>query len=160
METNSASFSGGIRSATEMDMDRILEIERLSFVDQWKYDHFKGALKELFFVYEEKEILGFLIACCCELANRAIIMRIAVHPDYRGKGIATLLIKTALDKLKQRDIREVEIDVDIAKRGAFKLYENCGFRVMQLVTMNHTLNSDNESFYMMKLTFNTPDLGS
>jgi ribosomal-protein-alanine N-acetyltransferase len=157
MDTNRASFSGGIRSATEMDMDRILEIERLSFVDQWKYDHFKGALKELFFVYEEKEILGFLIACCCGMANRAIIMRVAVHPDHRGKGIATLLLKTALDKLKQRGIGEVEIDVDIGKTGAFKLYENCGFRQMRLVTMNYTLNSDNESFYMMKLTFNTAD---
>lgn len=63
-----------IRRGTEKDLDRILEIERRSFERQWDADEFKAALNELFLVYQEVEVSGFLSACCCAFARRAIIM--------------------------------------------------------------------------------------
>jgi ribosomal-protein-alanine N-acetyltransferase len=127
----------------------VLEIEQASFVDQWDYLQFKAALKDIFLIYEEKQIAGFIIACYCQLAKRGIILRIAVELSQRGKGIAKALLMEALTKLKDHDITEVELSVDIVKTGAIKLYEKFGFRVMQVVSMNY--NNANESFYMMKL---------
>ena len=140
-----------IRFVTERDLDRILEIERLSFPSphQWNYYDFKAALKDLFFVFEEKEkILGFLIACCYEGEDRAIIMRIAVDPEYRGKGIATMLIEVTLETLRKMNIGEVELDVEIVRTGAIKLYEKIGFKIVKPLHMN---NEENEDFYIMKL---------
>ncbi len=148
MDRNQLDSHGSIRLATESDLDRILEIERVSFAMQWDYAKFKAALNDLFLVFEDKEILGFLSACCVELAKQAIIMRIAVHPDHREKGIATQLIEAALDKFKEMKFREVELDVEIVRTGAIKLYEKFGFKIMKVLYANY---EEEETFYMMKL---------
>jgi ribosomal-protein-alanine N-acetyltransferase len=149
-----------IRFATEGDLNGILEIERLSFPirKQWDCSDFKQALSDLFLVSGEEEISGFLIACCREIERRAVILRIAVHPDYRSRGIATMLIEAATEKFREMDIREVDLDVDIVKRGAIQLYEKVGFRIVRGISMsdNNSMNDENGSFYLMKLIVNEP----
>ncbi len=152
MAVNRLESDTSIRLATEGDLHRISEIERLSFEKPWDYDKFKAALNEVFLVFEEGEILGFLSACCCALASTAIIMKIAVHPDHRGKGIATRLISTALARLKGLKITEVELHVDIVKRGAIQLYERFGFKVRRVVTADY---EENEAFYEMKVNLDS-----
>jgi ribosomal-protein-alanine N-acetyltransferase len=139
----------GVRQAAKEDLHRILEIERLSFQDQWTYHQFESALKEIFLVFEQETIRGFLIACTCDIARRAIIMRIAVHPEHRGRGIASRLIHAALDEIKSKNLRCVELDVDIVKNGAIGLYEKFGFKTTKVVTLNH--DDDEVSFFIMKL---------
>jgi len=151
MDNKGIDYLTCIRFATEDDLNRILEIERLSFPSphQWDYYDFKAALKDIFFVFEEKErILGFLIACCYEGENKAIIMRIAVEPEYRGKGIATTLIEATLENLKKMNIGEVELDVEIVRTGPIRLYEKIGFKIVRPLHIN---NEENEDFYIMKL---------
>lgn len=149
MSTDYLDFYPGVRLAAKEDLTRILEIEQLSFQDQWTYHQFESALKEIFLVLEQETIRGFLIACTCDVARRAIIMRIAVHPEYRHQGIASRLINAALDEIKSRNLRCVELDVDIVKNGAIKLYEKFGFKTMQVATLNH--DDDEVSFLIMKL---------
>lgn len=143
-----------LRFATEGDLNGILEIERLSFPirKQWDRSDFKQALRDLFLVSGEEELSGFLIGCCREIERRAVILRIAVHPDYRSRGIATMLIEAAIEKFREMDIREVELDVEIVKRGAIKLYEAVGFKIARGITMsdNNSMNDENGSFYLMK----------
>ena len=141
-------------------MNGILEIERLSFPigKQWDRSDFQQALRDLFLVSGEEEISGFLIACCREIERSAVILRIAVHPDDRSRGIATMLIEAAIEKFREMDIREVELDVDIVKRGAIQLYEKVGFRIARGIPMsdNNSMNDENGSFYLMKLIVNEP----
>ncbi len=144
-----------IRFAAEGDLTGILEIERLSFPDgkQWDSGDFQAALKDLFFVFLDGKISGFLIASCWEDTKRALILRIAVHPDCRNRGIATRLIEAAIGKFRDMGIREVELDVEIVKRGAIQLYERVGFRTVRGIPMseNESMNNENGSFYMMKM---------
>ena len=141
-------------------MSGILEIERLSFPigKQWDRSDFQQALRDLFLVSGEEEISGFLIACCREIERSAVILRIAVHPDDRSRGIATMLIEAAIEKFREMDIREVDLDVDIVKRGAIQLYEKVGFRIARGIPMsdNNSMNDENGSFYLMKLIVNEP----
>lgn len=138
-----------IRPASKNDLPRIMEIERLSFTKQWQQHQFETALKELVFLYEDREIWGFLVACCCKLAQRAMIMRIAVHPAARGQGVASKLIQAAINQFKELNLRCVELDVEIFKNGAISLYEKFGFKTLRVVTLNH--DNDENSFYIMKL---------
>jgi len=144
-----------VRSAAECDLPRIMEIERRSFPTrkQWDYGDFQEALKDLFFVFVNGEISGFLIAHCWEKENRGIILRIAVHPDCRGRGIATRLIESAIGAFREMDIREVGIDVKIVKGGAIQLYERVGFRIIRGIPMDedNTMSDENGSYYMMKM---------
>jgi ribosomal-protein-alanine N-acetyltransferase len=149
-----------LRFATEGDLNGVLEVERLSFSigKQWDRSDFQNALRDLFLVSGEKEISGFLIACCRENERRAVIMRIAVHPEYRGRGIATILIEEAIEKFREMDLREVELDVEIVKQGAIKLYEALGFRIDRGIPMgdNNSMNDENGSYYMMKMDIGQP----
>ena len=149
-----------VRFAMEGDLDRVLEIERLSFParKQWDHGDFQDALKDLFLVFVDGEISGFLIASCWEDTKRAAILRIAVHPGARNRGIATGLIDAAVKKVAEMGIREVEIDVEIVKRGAIQLYERVGFRTVRGIPMdeNNTMSNENGSYYMMKMDINKP----
>jgi ribosomal-protein-alanine N-acetyltransferase len=144
-----------IRFAVESDLHRILEIEILSFParKQWNYGDFRAALKDLFFVFLDGQISGFLIASWWEDTNRALILRIAVHPDHRKRGIAKRLIEGAIGIFRDMGIREVQIDVEIVKRGAIQLYERVGFRTVRGIPMSadNTMNNGNGSFYVMKM---------
>ncbi len=138
-----------IRSATEEDLDRVVEIDQLSFPTPWTPHTFKIALKDIFFVIEQKEIMGYLVACICDLGISAEILRIAVHPDHRGKGVAKELLEASLRIFSKDDIEEVGLKVNSANRSAVKLYEKFGLKI----TQNFTFLGDQDFhiFYEMKL---------
>jgi len=140
----------GIRPALLRDLPRVLEIERLAFGGQWDYFQFKASLDDVFLLAVSAatgETVGFLVACCCDIARRGIILRVAVHPDYQGQGIATRLLQESFTALKKKDLDEVELDVDIVKNGAIRLYEKLGFKVKELFTPDM---EGEESFHIMR----------
>lgn len=144
-----------IRSATEKDLDRVLEIDQLSFPAPWTRHCFKITLKDIFFVVEQNEIMGYLVACICDLGKKAEILRIAVHPDHRGKGIAKELIETMLQSFSKEHVKSVELEVNSANRGAVKLYEKFGFEIKKIATF--MADQDFYIFYVMKLELRKPE---
>jgi len=141
----------GIRTVLSRDLPRIMEIERLAFGGQWDYFQFKASLDDTFLAAIDlatADLVGFLVACCCEVARRGIILRIAVHPDYQGQGIATQLLEKSFRELKKKDLDEVELDVDIVKTGARRLYEKMGFKIVE--TFSPDFEEDNTFFIMRR----------
>ncbi len=142
--------AGAIRAAQSRDLPRVLEIESRCFPRQWNESQFLPALRDLFLVYEEDaEILGFIIACACPVARRAVIMRVAVHPEVQGRGIASRLMAQALDDLREKNIRTVDLDVEIPKTDVKRLYEKFGFRTLKVVHVDS--DYENDAFYLMQL---------
>ena len=140
----------GIRPALIRDLPRIMEIERLAFGEQWDYYQFKASLDDIFLLAVDAisaDIVGFLVACCCEISRRGIILRLAVHPDYQGRGIATQLIQSSLEELKKKELDEVELDVDILRGGAVSFYEKVGFKVVSVFSSSE---EDDDTFYIMR----------
>lgn len=139
-----------IRSATEEDLDRVSLIESLSFGATWTRHCLKTALSnDIFLVYQQKNVIGYLIACLCEQGKRAEILRIAVHPNHRGKGIAKELLETSFRIFSEDFIEEVSLNVDSANRAAVKLYEKLGF---EIIKVNPFLgDQDFNIFYVMKM---------
>jgi len=152
MNANSLDQSKHIRSATEDDLDQVMEIDRLSFSAPWSHNFFKSSLDDIFLVLEkEREIFGYLIACVCHDLEKAVILRIAVHPDHRGEGAARTLMRKCLDILVQKDIGVVELDVELISRGAIKLYEKFGFKIANIIVFPSDFPGDEETFYIMRL---------
>jgi ribosomal-protein-alanine N-acetyltransferase len=140
---------GTIRTAAREDLPQILEIERLCFDKQWQAGYFCPAFQDTFFVYEEEKILGFIIACTCETAQKGTIMRVAVHPQAQGKGIASQLIVKALATLKDKQVTSVELDVETSKSDVKRLYEKLGFNTLKVVNID--CDYEDEAFYIMEL---------
>ena len=161
MNVNALDHSNSIRPATEDDFDRVMEIDRLSFSAPWVENFFKSALKDIFLVLEkEREIVGYVITCVCHDLEKAVILRIAVHPDHRGQGAAGILIRTCLDMLIQKDIGVVELDVELISRGAIKLYEKFGFKIANIIVFPSDLTDDGATFYVMRLVLPKAEGGS
>jgi ribosomal-protein-alanine N-acetyltransferase len=153
MPEDSENGRGAVRYATEADLERTGEIERLSFPHPWDYDYHKAALKDLFLVYERREVLGYLIAVCYHQYAKAMIMKVAVHPDHRGEGIARELLSTIVEVLRRAGIAEVEIDAKMIGSGPVGLYEKFGFRVAGTVS----LEDESEDIYFHTMTLKLAD---
>jgi ribosomal-protein-alanine N-acetyltransferase len=139
------------RFANLNDIDKVLEIESLSFLQPWDYHIFKVALDDIFLVFDEHDILGFLVAVCCSKNIRATIMKMAVHPEHRRKGIATALLNQVLEILKEKEILDVCLNVEIIRTPAIELYEKFGFEIMQTIHMDYEDDLADDAFYIMKL---------
>jgi len=152
MSVNTLDHGKSIRSATEEDFDRVMEIDRHSFSAPWIHNFFKSALKNIFLVLEkERDIAGYLIACVCHDLEKAVILRLAVHPDHRGEGIAKELLRRCLDILMEREISIVELDVELIQREAIGLYEKFGFKIANIIVFPNDTPGDEETFYIMRL---------
>jgi len=58
---------------------------------------------------------------------RGYIAMLAVSSSYRGQGIATSLVRKAIDAMIARDADEVVLETEVTNTAAMKLYERLGF---------------------------------
>lgn len=99
-------------------------------------DYHKNYLKRkdnICYVYEDNnEIIAYIdgkiVNDGTEVCDTFKINALFVKEDYRHKGIATELIKTILNDVKQRGITNCEIGVMSENYNAKKLYEKFGFK--------------------------------
>jgi ribosomal-protein-alanine N-acetyltransferase len=136
-----------VRFAEEQDLDEVMEIEKLSFSNPWDSEFLINISKNIFLVYGKHQIRGFLIAGCCHRNINATILKVAVHPEHRRKGIATSLLYKLFKILKDKHIVEVDVFVKGVWGPAMWLYKKLGFNIISRVPQA----SDSEDFCLMKL---------
>lgn len=61
-------------------------------------------------------------------AREGAIQNIGIHPDFRGLGLGSALIDSALKGFKQVGCRCVHLEVTVQNTAAIRLYERLGFR--------------------------------
>jgi len=66
--------------------------------------------------------------------SRWHIDNIAVHPDFRGRGLAQGILNGVFDYYSQRGALRFTLEVDVANAPAIKLYEKLGFRRYSTLT--------------------------
>ncbi|KAH6677761.1 N-terminal acetyltransferase C complex catalytic subunit MAK3 [Plectosphaerella plurivora] len=59
--------------------------------------------------------------------RRGYIAMLAVDSPHRGKGIATTLVKRAIDAMVSRDADEIVLETEETNTSAMRLYERLGF---------------------------------
>jgi len=136
-----------IRTAKPEDFAKVLEIEELSFPTAWDYDFLQKVSKDIFLVFDGKEVCGYLIAGCCHRNISATILKVAVHPEHRRKGIATDLLHALVDRLKDKKVTEIDVIVIDTCKAAMLFYKKAGFKIV--ATIPQTLHND---LHEMKLT--------
>jgi len=123
-----------IKAATEEYMPRILEIEQEAFSPPWTH----GALsKEIygddsFFavaVAENDLLSGFVLLR--RLMDEGELLKIAVDKTARRRGVAELLIKTALQNADQHALKSIFLEVRESNAAAIALYKKFGFKLMR-----------------------------
>ncbi len=114
---------------------RVLRIERASFgADAWPRRYFLELYADCrdFFVVAKVggRIAGYAVACA-EKRN-AEIASLAVHPDYRRRGVADALMRHTLHGLGAAGCARVELMVRTGNTAGAQLYRSLGFRRVRL----------------------------
>ncbi len=111
------------------DMDEVLAIEKQSFSDPWSKKNFQAEL-ELTFSWAwvaklNQQLVGY--SCCWEIEDELQIANLAVHPDYRKKGIGKKILQEILNRACQKKLKQVTLEVRESNQWGLKLYYAFGF---------------------------------
>ncbi|EUC49874.1 hypothetical protein COCMIDRAFT_32880 [Bipolaris oryzae ATCC 44560] len=58
---------------------------------------------------------------------RGYVAMLATKEEYRGRGIATKLVRLAVDAMTARDADEIVLETEVTNTASLKLYERLGF---------------------------------
>ncbi|KAJ4862201.1 acetyltransferase [Trichoderma harzianum] len=82
---------------------------------------------------EDSSLIG-VIVCKLEVhsshsppTRRGYIAMLAVASHFRGRGVATALVKKAIDAMANRNADEIVLETEETNTAAMKLYEGLGF---------------------------------
>ena len=108
---------------------RIAALEALCFSDPWSENSIRGELGNplsLWLVAEENDtVVGYVGSQT--VLGWTDMMNIAVHPDYRRRGIGEGLILELVNQLKKAGNECLTLEVRASNHGAIALYEKLGF---------------------------------
>jgi len=118
-----------VRIMQRKDIDEVFAIEMLSFTNPWTKTMFEDELENdlaVYFVYEENgNILGY--AGIYHILDEGHITNIAVHPNFRNKGIGKMLIAKIIEYAKENGISALTLEVRKSNIIAQSLYKKFGF---------------------------------
>ncbi|HLY25285.1 MAG TPA: GNAT family N-acetyltransferase, partial [Aggregatilineales bacterium] len=95
-------------------------------------DRALGGLEEGFVWVEDDKIVGNVSLSPANYPRSEgrgfIIANVAVHPNYRRRGLAQAMVLACLDLAHRKDGTFAILQVEASNDGARKLYEKVGFR--------------------------------
>jgi len=153
-----------IRIVNEQDLDRCFEIESVSYSgdEAATKDKILKRIKtypEGFIVLEyDKEIIGFINSGATEKVELSdeefkelnghdpkgkhiVILSVVIHPDYQGKGMASKLMNSFIDRMKALGKSDIFL---ICQTELIDMYARYGFANLGISDSDHGGMSWNE----------------
>jgi ribosomal-protein-alanine N-acetyltransferase len=117
-----------VRELAYADLPLIISIERRSFRSPWSVGMFALEMSKVDTIglaaVENDRVVGYLVLSRFDRAWH--LMNVAVAPEHRRRGIASLLITDALKQIEEDE--PVTLEVRPTNRSAIELYVGLGFR--------------------------------
>ncbi|NLC69636.1 MAG: ribosomal protein S18-alanine N-acetyltransferase [Clostridiaceae bacterium] len=119
-----------IVDTTISHVDDIINIENLSFKIPWTRNAFLQELgNRSFTIYLSAKagdrVVGY--AGMWKIVDEGHITNIAVHPEFRGIGIGSMLLEALKKRAKKEGIVKMTLEVKKSNEAALKLYTKHGF---------------------------------
>ena len=140
-----------IRLMTNDDLDEAFEIQNSSIVHPWTYEMFSDDFhgdKSLYYVSDEEGVITSYVAYQVVL-DEATIMSVATKDEFRKKGFAQKLLNETFEKLKEKEIKKVFLEVRSKNTNAISLYEKNNFKQMS-VRYNYYKDPLDDAIIMVK----------
>ena len=129
-----------VRRAESRDLHEIMGINRKSFVLPYTVSVFREFYREHRYAFIVADLGGTIVGYAMSrilkrLTFRGLglkkighIMSIAVHPDYRKRGIGRMLLTRTMEILGENGATELHLDVRVSNRLARDMYAKFDFR--------------------------------
>ncbi len=148
-----------IREIREEDLDQVIKINIISLKEHYPLQFWKDHLYlwgRIFLVAEaDSKVVGYVMTRIergfgflkRDLRRLGHIVSIAVHPDYRRRGIGYALMIEVLKRMKELyKADEAYLEVRVSNTPAIKLYEKLGFKKVKIIRYYY---ADGEDAYLM-----------
>lgn len=112
----------------QADLPLAWQIENLSHSFPWSENTFYSNQGSHYFnlkICIDNIIVGFAITQL--ILDEATLFNIAIHPDHQGKGYGKTLLLELIEKLEEKNISTLWLEVRESNEKAMHLYESIGF---------------------------------
>ncbi len=112
------------------DLDSVLDIEALSFPTPWSRRSFTTELTENVYAHYivveyESRVIGY--SGMWVILDEAHITNIAVHPEFRRRGLGEKIMREMMERAKSRGATRMTLEVRVSNSAAQDLYRKLGF---------------------------------
>lgn len=118
-----------LKKMADVHVAQVAELEKICFCTPWSENSVASELKNplsLWLVALDAETVAGYIGSQ-SVAGEADMMNVAVHPDYRRRGIAKRLVTALVAALKETDVHSLTLEVRVSNTSAIGLYRQLGF---------------------------------
>ena len=131
---------------------QVAELEKKCFSDPWSEKSIAGELDNklaYWLVAVEGDFVAGYVGSQTVMGETDM-MNIAVHPDYRRRGVAEALVNALVEDLKKQESHCLTLEVRASNEAAQKLYEKLGFAQVGL-RKNYYRNPREDALILRKL---------
>jgi ribosomal-protein-alanine N-acetyltransferase len=122
----------------EYDVPAVLKIEWMSFSMPWSGASFYQEIHKPY-------ALSKIVLDECHILN------LAIHPEFRGRGIATTLMEDILREAIAKGCRSFYLEVRVSNEGARMFYEHMGFSIAGLRKKYYTSPIEDAIIMVLKV---------
>ena len=119
------------RNMEKCHLAQVLALEKVCFSNPWTYEGYR-------FELEDNKLAQYLVALKDDrvvayggmwlILGEAHVTNLAVHPDYRRRGLGEVLMRCLLARARAAGARRMTLEVRKSNHAAQKLYEKLGFK--------------------------------
>jgi ribosomal-protein-alanine N-acetyltransferase len=130
------------RLRDEADLEAILAIEEASFHNPTTRAWYESELQrpDVCFVYVIRTEYAHVAGFCAfwKVVDQIHINNLAIHPDYRGRGLGSRLLREVLHAAESLGAPHATLEVRRSNEPARRLYEQAGFATVGVRTSYYT----------------------
>ena len=130
---------------------QVAELEKLCFSDPWSEQSIASELDNILALWyvalEDDRVVGYIGSQT--VCGETDVMNIAVHPDYRRRGIGQILIEELIREVKNLGSISLTLEVRSSNAPAVSLYEKLGFSQVGL-RKNYYRNPKEDALILRK----------
>ncbi len=149
-----------IEMMNKSHIDGIIEIENESFAIPWSRSSIEKELKNNFAIYavaiENNKVLGY--GGMWHVVNEGHITNIAVHKDYRRKGIGQAIIEKLVEIAEEKEMIGLTLEVRKSNTPALELYKKNGFK-LEGIRPEYYEDNKEDAYIMWKYLIPEEDIG-
>lgn len=141
-----------IKPMTNKDILAVVDIDKKSYSQPWGVNEFFREVNYnrfgKYFVAELNNVIVGYIGSWF-LSDLIHITTVAVHPDFRRRGIGEKLMNYILDIGKKENCRLCVLEVRVSNERAINLYKKLGFEIDKIKKGYYPDNRE-DAYYMVK----------
>ena len=126
-----------IKLVTPAEVTEVVALDRMCLRGLWKEEAYQREIdsdKSTLIALHLSELNGdrdriIGIGCLWSIVDEAHITLLAVHPDYRGRGLGQLLLFELLKDAIARSLAWATLEVNENNLAAINLYKKYGFQI-------------------------------